>query len=188
MSYRHKTVRVADGVAAGLPQLRVHLAAANDLGFHLSLTSTADEFEALAEALKEAYDLAAQLARRTTRTGCAEHPQGPVDPTPEDGWGRCLLCNSRRRTGRARRALTPCPDAQLTGATSDLNRAQRAVQAGRERSAPETRGWREPEIRHTAALDSPILVQRAATADQDRRHAAALARARREKAERRQQT
>lgn len=32
-----------------------------------------------------------------SRTGCRQHPAGPVDPTAD---GRCLLCTQYERTGR----------------------------------------------------------------------------------------
>lgn len=41
---------------------------------------------------------ALQAIAHPTLTSCTHHPHGPVDPDPPEGWSRCLLCNSRRRT------------------------------------------------------------------------------------------
>jgi hypothetical protein len=156
------------------------MATANDLAYHLELTSDTADFAKVMEALHEAYWIAAALASRSSRTGCAEHPHGPVDPEPEDGWGVCLLCNSRRRIGRtAAREIT---GQRRTGATADVNRPRRRIDAAREPSPPQAAAWREPPGQHPAPLDSPILAHRRAS--QDRTHAAALARARHEKAAR----
>lgn len=43
---------------------------------------------------------------RATSTGCAQHPDGAVDPLPAQGMGRCLFCNDRiRRSTRPERSL-----------------------------------------------------------------------------------
>lgn len=132
------------------------------------------------EALHEAYWIAAELAKATSRTGCKQHPQGPVDPVAPDGWGNCLLCNNWRRSGRTEpRQIT---GARLTGATSATNRPRERVEAARRPSRPELAQWREPEhvLAESEKYDSPILARRRATADPI--HAAALARARAERA------
>ena len=180
-----KTYRVPPGRVVGLRDLRARMATANDLAYHLELTSSQEQFQEVMEALHEAYWIAAALAASNSRTGCSEHPQGPVDPNAPDGWGRCLLCNSRRRAGLIRqRDVT---GQNLTGATSGLNRPQRSLEAARQPSPPEAAPWREPAHLHTEQLtyDSPILARRRERADS--RRAAALARARREKAARQQQ-
>ncbi|MEU7323333.1 hypothetical protein ABZ682_22700 [Streptomyces griseoviridis] len=178
---QRKIYRVPPGRVVGLKDLRARMATANDLAYHLELTSDADDFREVMEALNEAYWLAAALAAQTSRTGCPEHPQGPVDPEAPEGWGRCLLCNSRRRSGLVRQR----DGARLgwTGATSGLNRPQRSLEAARQPSSPDSARWREPEGMHEAqfAYDSPILARRRERADPT--HAAALARARRQKAE-----
>ncbi len=44
----------------------------------------------------------AEPARRTV-TGCDTHPDGAIDPVPPDGWGQCLLCNTRRHRAQSNR-------------------------------------------------------------------------------------
>lgn len=57
------------------------------------------EYEAVADALYTAFQTAAGLAPAKSYTGCSEHPNGALDPEAPDGWGRCLICNDRRRLG-----------------------------------------------------------------------------------------
>ncbi|MGY3199804.1 hypothetical protein [Streptomyces sp. TE5632] len=108
-----------------------------------------------------------------------------MDPEAPEGWGRCLLCNSRRRSGLVRQR--DVNGQNLPGATSGLNRPQRNLEAARQPSPPESAAWREPAGLHAAQLtyDSPILARRRERADPTR--AAALARARKEKAARQQE-
>jgi hypothetical protein len=177
---RPTSYRVPAGRVVGLADLRARMATANDLAYHLELTSDTEDFAKVMEALHEAYWIAAALASRSSRTGCREHPHGPVDPEAPDGWGVCLLCNSRRRIGQAKaREIHGQP---LTGATAEINRPRRAVETAREPSPPEAAAWREPAEQHPPVLDSPILANR--RTGQDHTHAAALARARHEKAAR----
>ncbi|MXM66754.1 hypothetical protein GR925_25815 [Streptomyces sp. HUCO-GS316] len=176
-----KTYRVPAGRVVGLKDLRNRMATANDLAYHLELTSATEDFAAVMDALNEAYWIAAALASATTRTGCTEHPQGPLDPEAPEGWGKCLLCNSRRRSGLLRqRDVT---GQNLTGATSSRNRPAERLAAARQQSGPAPQ-WRQPEHVHTDELtyDSPLLQRRRERHDPT--HAAALARARRERAER----
>ncbi|MFJ9461061.1 hypothetical protein ACIRST_39080 [Kitasatospora sp. NPDC101447] len=148
------------GRVVGLADLRTKMATANDLAYHAALTSDPAEFQAVMEALHEAYWIAAALASRCTRTGCAEHPHGPVDPEAPDGWGQCLLCNSRRCSGRTRRALRMVGNGEhLTGATSQMNRPQVSLDAGRRPArrrpggvSPKRRTLRSPTARQP---DSP---------------------------------
>lgn len=175
-----KSTRVPAGRVVGLADLRARMATANDLAHDLTLTSAQADFQQVMEALHEAYWIAAELAKETSRTGCREHPQGPVDPIAPDGWGQCLLCNNRRRSGRTEpRQVT---GQRLTGATSATNRPREQIEAARRPSRPELARWREPEhvVTESAEYDSPILARRRATADPI--HAAALARARDERA------
>lgn len=180
---RKKTYRVPAGRVVGLRDLRARMATANDLAYHLDHTSPIEDFQQVMEALHEAYWIAAALAAKNSRTECRDHPQGPVDPEPPEGWGVCLLCNSRRRAGLAR--PRPVTGQNLTGATSAVNRPRRSLEAARQPSPPESAQWREPAHLHTAQLepDSLILTRRRETADPIR--ARALARARQEKAARR---
>ncbi|MCX5405868.1 hypothetical protein OHA37_18475 [Streptomyces sp. NBC_00335] len=71
------------------------------------------EYESVADALYTAFQTAAGLAPAKSYTGCPEHPNGALDPEAPEGWGRCLICNDRRRLGlraqgaRAASAATP---------------------------------------------------------------------------------
>ncbi|MFC8723682.1 hypothetical protein [Streptomyces bacillaris] len=174
-----QTTRVPASRVVGLTTLQDRLATVNDLVHDLTLTSPQNDFRQAMDALHEAYSVAATLASATSRTGCAQHPQGPVDPIAPDGWGKCLLCNQWRRTGRNQpREVT---GQRLTGATAGINRPRSRMEAARRPAPPETAAWREPETTHTDAMtyDSPILARRRATADHT--HTAALARARAER-------
>lgn len=69
--------------------------------------------EALVGALREALTAALALRDGLGETGCRVHPQGAVDPLYGDkedplpsGWGRCLLCNDRRRRATTTRRLS----------------------------------------------------------------------------------
>lgn len=178
---RRKSYRVPQGRVVGLRDLQARMATANDMAYHLELTSDTEDFRKVMEALHEAYWIAAALASCTTRTGCSEHPHGPVDPEAPEGWGACLLCNSRRRVGLTEpRSVT---GQFLTGATSDVNRPKERVEAARLPASPDRDQWCEPAGRFvTAEPDSPILAHRRSRTD--RTHAAAVAKARAEKAAR----
>ncbi|MGW1767342.1 hypothetical protein ACWCQL_25175 [Streptomyces sp. NPDC002073] len=70
------------------------------------------EYEPVADALYAAFQTAAGLAPVKSYTGCPEHPNGALDPESPDGWGRCLICNDRRRRGLRRqggRGAGPAP-------------------------------------------------------------------------------
>ncbi|KJY33476.1 hypothetical protein VR44_13895 [Streptomyces katrae] len=58
------------------------------------------EYDPVADALYVAFQTAAGLAPAKSYTGCPEHPNGALDPEAPEGWGRCLICNDRRRLGR----------------------------------------------------------------------------------------
>ncbi|MER6212720.1 hypothetical protein ACGFY6_19125 [Streptomyces sp. NPDC048387] len=58
------------------------------------------EYDPVADALYIAFKTAAALAPAKSYTGCPEHPNGALDPEAPEGWGRCLICNDRRRLGR----------------------------------------------------------------------------------------
>ncbi|WP_439082138.1 hypothetical protein [Streptomyces sp. WL006] len=174
---KQKSFRVPAGRVVGLSDLRARMATANDLAYDLTVTSDTADFKQVMEALHEAYWIAAALASASSRTGCTEHPQGPVDPVAPDGWSKCLLCNNRRRSGRTE--PVKLTGRYLTGATADVNRPRERVEAARQPADPGRAAWREPEGAHPAPLDSPVLAHRRATADHT--HAAALARARAER-------
>ncbi|MFD3805147.1 hypothetical protein ACFWSF_31235 [Streptomyces sp. NPDC058611] len=65
------------------------------------------EYDGIADALYVAFQTAAGLAPAKSYTGCSEHPNGALDPEAPDGWGRCLICNDRRRLGLRGRGGRP---------------------------------------------------------------------------------
>ncbi|MFB9519554.1 hypothetical protein [Streptomyces cremeus] len=100
-------------VPAGLPyalkELHSRLGSANDLVKDLYDGAHPAEYEPVADSLYGAYRTASEVAPARNVTGCKEHPDGAVDPTVPDGWGRCLICNHRRRLVE-RGAPTPAED------------------------------------------------------------------------------
>lgn len=92
-----------------LRELQAALRTASDIAFDHE-TPTGEQAEVLVDALRRALVSAQSLSTGPGDTGCREHPRGAVDPLYGDkddplppGWGRCLLCNDRRR--RATRGL-----------------------------------------------------------------------------------
>ncbi|MGW2668721.1 hypothetical protein ACWC5F_11725 [Streptomyces sp. NPDC001272] len=69
------------------------------------------EYDPVADALYIAFKTAAALAPAKSYTGCPEHPNGALDPEAPEGWGRCLICNDRRRLGRRRSGGRPAAPA-----------------------------------------------------------------------------
>ncbi|MBB4891190.1 hypothetical protein FHS39_000190 [Streptomyces olivoverticillatus] len=95
---------------ADLRELQSALTTASDIAFSLEATPAPHEADQLADALRRALAAASALGAAAGVTGCAEHPRGAVDPLFGDkndplppGWGRCLLCNDRRRRAGAQR-------------------------------------------------------------------------------------
>ncbi|WP_055547503.1 hypothetical protein [Streptomyces sp. NBRC 110028] len=95
---------------ADLRELRSALTTASDIVFSLDDAPSGQEAELLTDALRRALAAAGALTPAQGTTGCARHPHGAVDPLygdPEDplppGYGRCLLCNDRRRRASAQR-------------------------------------------------------------------------------------
>ncbi|MFF4404493.1 hypothetical protein ACWD4B_30725 [Streptomyces sp. NPDC002536] len=94
---------------ADLRELQNALNTASDIAFSLDAAAPAPhEAEQLLDALRRASAAAAALGAGAGATGCTEHPKGAVDPLYGDkddplppGWGRCLLCNDRRRRANA---------------------------------------------------------------------------------------
>ncbi|KNE81868.1 MULTISPECIES: hypothetical protein [Streptomyces] len=90
---------------ADLRELRTALSTAQDIAFGLDPSApSAQQAEELVDALRRALSSATSLVSEHGATGCAQHPRGAVDPLygdPEDplppGYGKCLLCNDRRR-------------------------------------------------------------------------------------------
>ncbi|MER7789046.1 hypothetical protein [Streptomyces sp. NPDC097640] len=95
---------------ADLRELRSALTTASDIAFALDAAPSGQEAEQLADALRRALAAAGALGAAHGATGCPEHPRGAVDPLYGDkddplppGYGRCLLCNDRRRRASAQR-------------------------------------------------------------------------------------
>ncbi|MFK0289224.1 hypothetical protein ACIQU6_01890 [Streptomyces sp. NPDC090442] len=94
---------------ARLHELQTALTAASDLASALHSAPTRQDADELVDVLRRALTAASSLGEATPGpTGCALHPHGAVDPLhgdPEDplppGYGKCLLCNDRRRRADA---------------------------------------------------------------------------------------
>ncbi|GHG19885.1 hypothetical protein Shyd_93890 [Streptomyces hydrogenans] len=84
-----------------LAELRTKLASAGDHIRALPEHGDPAEFEAIADALYQAFTTARNLAPSRDSTNCTSHPRGPIDPEAPVGWGQCLLCNTHRRAGNA---------------------------------------------------------------------------------------
>lgn len=90
-------------------ELRSALHTASDIAFALEEAPSTEELTGLSEALVRALSSVRALeGEHGGDTGCREHPRGAVDPLwndPDDplppGWGKCLLCNDRRRRASA---------------------------------------------------------------------------------------
>ncbi|MFJ2774608.1 hypothetical protein [Streptomyces sp. NPDC087300] len=83
---------------------------ASEMGRQLHTGSTAADAAAVCRVLGTAAKMAMQLSvpagNHAVSTGCTKHPVGPVDAVAPEGWGTCLLCNTKRRRGVAQQ-LTP---------------------------------------------------------------------------------
>ncbi|MFF6794320.1 hypothetical protein ACFY9C_35220 [Streptomyces filamentosus] len=105
---RHSTYRVPTKRPPLLAELRAKLASAGDHVRAMPEHGDPTEYEAIADALYQAFVVARNLSPSRDSTNCSSHPRGPVDPEAPDGWGQCLLCNTHRRAGNAAaRAGTP---------------------------------------------------------------------------------
>ncbi|MDB1088299.1 hypothetical protein PJ985_12060 [Streptomyces sp. ACA25] len=92
-----------------LGELQAALRTAGDIAFDQEKPS-GEQAEVLVGELRRALAAAQALTGDGGATGCREHPQGAVDPLFGDkedplpaGWGKCLLCNDRRRRASTRR-------------------------------------------------------------------------------------
>ncbi|MDT0441246.1 MULTISPECIES: hypothetical protein [unclassified Streptomyces] len=92
-----------------LRDLQAALRTASDIAFDHD-EPAGEQAEVLVDALRRALAAAQSYVDGPGETGCREHPRGAVDPLYGDkddplppGWGKCLLCNDRRR--RATRGL-----------------------------------------------------------------------------------
>lgn len=93
---------------ADLRELQTALTTASDLASALQCAPNRRDADQLVHVLRQALAAAGSLGAQTGPTGCAIHPHGAVDPLygdPEDplppGYGKCLLCNDRRRRADA---------------------------------------------------------------------------------------
>lgn len=94
-----------------LRDLRDALGAASDIAFALESDPKGRQAQTgeLVDVLRRALAAATALTSDAGATGCREHPRGAVDPLygdPDDplprGYGKCLLCNDRRRRASTR--------------------------------------------------------------------------------------
>ena len=93
---------------APLRELRTALTTAADIASALQAAPTRHDADQLVDVLRQALAAAGSLGAEIGPTGCALHPHGAVDPLhgdPEDPlppeYGKCLLCNDRRRRADA---------------------------------------------------------------------------------------
>ncbi|UQA93006.1 hypothetical protein [Streptomyces halobius] len=93
---------------ANLRELQTALTTASDIAYALQTAPSRRDADQLVDVLRRALTAASSLGAETGPTGCAIHPHGAVDPLygdPEDplppGYGKCLLCNDRRRRADA---------------------------------------------------------------------------------------
>ncbi|UNO39842.1 hypothetical protein [Streptomyces sp. MST-110588] len=93
---------------ADLRELQTALTTASDIASSLQTAPTRRDADQLVDVLRRALTAATSLGAAGGPTGCALHPNGAVDPLygdPEDPlppeYGRCLLCNDRRRRADA---------------------------------------------------------------------------------------
>ncbi|MEV7724596.1 hypothetical protein ACIRP0_19545 [Streptomyces sp. NPDC101733] len=91
---------VPTGRPYALKELQAKVGALGDRVKELYDGAHPAEYDPVADALYVAFRTASGLAPAKSYTGCAEHPNGALDPEAPEGWGRCLICNDRRRLGR----------------------------------------------------------------------------------------
>ncbi|MCB5181293.1 hypothetical protein [Streptomyces antimicrobicus] len=103
---------VPTGRPYALKQLQDSLSTLGDQVKELYEGSHPAEYEPVTDALYSAFRTAAGLAPAKSYTGCPQHPDGALDPEAPEGWGRCLLCNDRRRLGLRLQGGRPAAPAQ----------------------------------------------------------------------------
>lgn len=93
---------------AQLRELQTALTTASKMASAMQAAPTRRDADELVDVLRRALTAASSLDAGAGPTGCAIHPHGAVDPLygdPEDplppGYGKCLLCNDRRRRADA---------------------------------------------------------------------------------------
>lgn len=152
-------------VPAGLPyqlrELRAALGTVNDIAYSMDVHSGSECWDSLADALWSAFSLAREFARVKNVTGCTDHPQGAVDPLAPEGWGKCLLCNDRRRgrtpgAGPAPRMPRPRAAAQPPSGAAGRDRDWQREPAGSfppdEPTVPRARSAEGLSAAHQAAI------------------------------------
>ncbi|MEU3402436.1 hypothetical protein [Streptomyces sp. NPDC006670] len=102
---------VPTGRPYALKELQAAVGALGDRIKDLYDGSHPAEYDPVADALYVAFQTAAGLAPAKSYTGCPEHPNGALDPEAPEGWGRCLICNDRRRLGSRLRGGRPAAPA-----------------------------------------------------------------------------
>ncbi|MER5731011.1 hypothetical protein ABT084_22255 [Streptomyces sp. NPDC002138] len=100
---------VPTGRPYALKELQAKLGTVGDRVQDLYEGAHPAEYDGIADALYTAFQTASALAPSKSYTGCPEHPNGALDPEAPEGWGRCLLCNDRRRMGLRGRGGAPAP-------------------------------------------------------------------------------
>jgi hypothetical protein len=95
---------------ADLRELQSALSTASDIAFGLEAAPSSHQADQLVDALRRALAAAGSLSSEHGATGCSQHPRGAVDPLYGDsedplppGYGKCLLCNDRRRRASTHR-------------------------------------------------------------------------------------
>lgn len=94
---------VPTGRPYALKELQASLGSLGDHQRELYDGAHPAEYDTIADALYVAFQTATGLAPAKSYTGCPEHPNGALDPEAPEGWGRCLICNDRRRLDSAAR-------------------------------------------------------------------------------------
>ncbi|UCM90610.1 hypothetical protein [Streptomyces marincola] len=104
-----------------LRELQAALRTASDIAFDHEAPA-GEQAEVLVDALRRALTAARAYAEGPGETGCREHPRGAIDPLYGDkddplppGWGKCLLCNDRRRRATRGRGAPAAPPRRPAG-------------------------------------------------------------------------
>lgn len=103
--------RLATMSYSDVRELRTALQTATDVVYAWEAVPPVDQLEEVSDALQRALaSVRAIEGELGGTTGCREHPRGAVDPLFGDkddplppGWGKCLLCNDRRRKANSAR-------------------------------------------------------------------------------------
>jgi len=96
-----KRRRVRSGLPYDLREVNAVLATVHARIDELDSSAPPETVDGAADEIFRLHTLLRNLGSRPSITGCPAHPEGAVDPIPPMGWGRCLLCNHRRRSSGA---------------------------------------------------------------------------------------